>query len=51
MIVAALIPPLWRRIMDPRLIAHYDGNLNKMNIHPRARRRVTARYGSPARSS
>ncbi len=51
MIVVATIPPLWRRIMDRRLIAHYDGDLNKMNIHPRARRRVTARYGSPATSS
>ncbi len=51
MIVAALVPPLWRRIMDSRLIEHYDGDLSKMNIHPRARRRVTARYGSPATSS
>jgi alkane 1-monooxygenase len=51
MIVAALIPPLWRRIMDPRLLEHYDGDLSQMNIHPRARRRVTARYGSPVASS
>jgi alkane 1-monooxygenase len=51
MIVAAAIPPLWRRIMDPRLIAHYEGDLSQMNIHPRARRRVLARYGSPATSS
>ncbi|MGC2373264.1 MAG: alkane 1-monooxygenase [Solirubrobacteraceae bacterium] len=51
MIVAALVPPLWRRIMDHRLIEHYDGDLSKMNINPRARRRVTARYGSPAASS
>ncbi len=50
MIVAALIPPLWRRVMDPRLMAHYDGELSKMNIHPRTRRRVLARYGSPAPS-
>lgn len=45
MIVAAAIPPLWRRIMDPRLIAHYEGDLSQMNIHPRTRRRVLARYG------
>jgi alkane 1-monooxygenase len=51
MIVAAVIPPLWRRIMDPRLIAHYETDFSKMNIHPRARRRVLARYGSPATSS
>jgi alkane 1-monooxygenase len=48
MIVAAVIPPLWRRIMDPRLMGHYEGDLSKMNIHPRTRRRVLARYGSPA---
>ncbi len=51
MIVAAAIPPLWRRIMDPRLMEHYEGDLSKMNIHPRTRRRVLARYGSPAASS
>jgi alkane 1-monooxygenase len=51
MIVAALVPPLWRRIMDRRLLEHYGGDLSRMNIHPRARRRVTARYGSPATSS
>ena len=51
MIVAATIPPVWRRIMDRRLLEHYDGDLSLMNIHPRARRRVLARYGSPATSS
>jgi alkane 1-monooxygenase len=51
MIVAATIPPLWRRIMDRRLMDHYDHDLSKMNIHPRARTRMLARYGSPATSS
>jgi alkane 1-monooxygenase len=52
MIVAATIPPLWRRIMDRRLLDHYQGDLSRMNIHPRTRRRVLARYGgSPATSS
>ena len=51
MIVAAAIPPVWRRIMDRRLIEHYGGNFSQMNIHPRTRRRVLARYeraGTPA---
>ena len=48
MIVAAAIPPLWRRIMDRRLLEHYQGDLSQINIHPRTRRRVVARYGSPA---
>jgi alkane 1-monooxygenase len=43
MIVLACIPPLWRRVMDPRLLAHYDGDVSQANLHPRARRR----YGAP----
>ena len=45
MIVLALIPPLWYRVMDRRLLAHYDGDVMRANIHPRALRRVCARYG------
>lgn len=45
MIVLALVPPLWRRVMDPLLLAHYEGDVSRANIHPRARRRVMARYG------
>jgi alkane 1-monooxygenase len=45
MIVLAWIPPLWRRVMDPRLLDHYEGDLGRANIQPRARRRVLARYG------
>lgn len=51
MIVAAAIPPLWRRIMDRRLIEHYQGDFSQMNIHPRTRRRVLARYRAPVPSS
>jgi alkane 1-monooxygenase len=51
MILAAAIPPLWRRIMDRRLIEHYGGDFSCMNIHPRTRRRVLARHGSPTMSS
>ncbi len=44
MIVTALLPPLWRRVMDHRLLAHYGGDLDRVNIAPRARRRVLARH-------
>jgi alkane 1-monooxygenase len=47
MIVTAVIPPLWRRVMDQRLLDHYGGDLERTNIHPRTRKRVLARYGSP----
>jgi alkane 1-monooxygenase len=44
MIVLAWFPPLWRRVMDPRLLAHYDGELERANIQPRRRGRVLERY-------
>lgn len=48
MIVLAWFPPLWRRVMDPRLLEHYGGDVSRANVHPRARRRVLARYGAQA---
>lgn len=48
MIVLAVVPPVWRRVMDPRLLAHYGGDVTRANIEPRARRKVLARYGRPA---
>jgi alkane 1-monooxygenase len=47
MIVLAWFPPLWRRVMDPRLLAHYDGDVTRANIHPRKLGRVLERYGRP----
>jgi alkane 1-monooxygenase len=48
MIILAVIPPLWRAIMDKRVVEHYKGDIAMANISPRARRRVLARYGSAA---
>lgn len=42
MIVLALLPPLWRRVMDPRVAAHFDGDLTLANIDPRRRERILA---------
>ncbi len=50
MILLALVPPLWRRVMDPRLIAHYGGDITRANIHPPARARLLARYRPSAPS-
>ncbi len=52
MIVLAAIPPLWRRTMDRRVLAHYEGDVTRANISPRARERILARYraGGVARS-
>jgi alkane 1-monooxygenase len=48
MIVLAWFPPLWRRVMDPRLLEHYGGDVTRCNIHPRRLGRVLERYGRPA---
>jgi alkane 1-monooxygenase len=48
MILLATAPPLWRRVMDRRLVAHYGGDLTRANIAPRRRSRVLARYGEGA---
>ncbi|WP_459547728.1 alkane 1-monooxygenase [Nocardia sp. X0981] len=47
MVVLAVIPPLWRRVMDKRVIAHYDGDLTRANLAPRVRRRMTASGRAP----
>ncbi len=51
MIVLAYFPPLWRRVMDKRVLAHYGGDVTLANIQPRRRASVLARYGAPAASS
>src|ERR1700729_3240463 len=45
MIVLAWFPPLWRRVMDPRLLAHFGGEVELANISPRRRAQGLARYG------
>src|SRR3546814_19780831 len=42
MIVLALFPPLWRRVMDPRVINHFDVDLSQANLQPRTREKITA---------
>ncbi|MEZ5556545.1 alkane 1-monooxygenase [Haliea sp.] len=47
MYLLAYIPWLWYRVMDPRLLAlpHIRGDLSKVNIDPRHRAAIEARYG------
>ena len=46
MIVTAVIPPLWRRVMDHRVLEHYEGDVSRTNLSPhvsaRRRRRLAA---------
>lgn len=37
MMLVAYIPPLWFRIMNPRVIRHYGGDLGNANLHPAKR--------------
>jgi alkane 1-monooxygenase len=48
MILLAVIPPLWRRVMDPRVVAHYDGDLGRANLDARRRARLLRRYPAAA---
>lgn len=44
MILLALVPPLWNRVMDPRVAAHFDGDMGLANIQPGKRERVMRRF-------
>jgi alkane 1-monooxygenase len=48
MIVLAVLPPLYFRVMDPRVVAHYGGDVTKANINPQARKRILKKYGGGA---
>jgi alkane 1-monooxygenase len=45
MIILAVIPPLWRKVMDHRVLEHLDGDLNLANIQPSKRAKYFAKYG------
>ncbi|WP_432477844.1 fatty acid desaturase [Nocardioides sp. GXQ0305] len=46
MIVLAIVPAIWRRVMDPRVVAHFGGDVTRANISPHKRDRLLARYGA-----
>jgi alkane 1-monooxygenase len=48
MILLAYFPPLWSRVMDKRVLAHYGGDVTQANIQPRRRARILARYAPAA---
>ena len=49
MIALAAVPAVWRRVMDPRVLAHFDGDMSRANISPRKREKILAKY--PPRGS
>lgn len=48
MITLALFPPLWRRVMDPRVLRHYAGDVRRANLQPSQRASLLKRYGAAA---
>ncbi len=48
MILLALFPPVWFKVMDPRVLEHFDGDMSRANIQPSRRERVLAKYPSTA---
>ena len=40
------LPPLWRALMDHRVLAHYGGDITRVNIDPRRRAKILTRYGA-----
>jgi alkane 1-monooxygenase len=43
MILLAIVPAVWRRVMDPRVAAHFGGDITRANIEPSKRERILAR--------
>jgi alkane 1-monooxygenase len=39
MIALAYVTPLWRRVMDPKVLAHYNGDVSLANVQPSKRSR------------
>lgn len=44
MLLPALIPPIWFKMMDKRVFEHYQGDLNKANIYPKRRAKILKKF-------
>ena len=44
MVLLAMFPRLWRRVMDPRVVEHYGGDVLLAALSPRAELKVMQRY-------
>ncbi|MBC7632453.1 alkane 1-monooxygenase [Aeromicrobium sp.] len=46
MIVLSWLPFVWRRVMDERVLGHYEGDLEQANVQPRMAANYARRYGA-----
>ena len=44
MILPALIPKWWFKLMDQRVVEHYAGDFSKMNIYPKAKQKIQQKF-------
>lgn len=44
MILLAYFPPLWFRVMDRKVVAHYEGDLTRVNMYEAARDKLIRRW-------
>ncbi|GAA1482617.1 alkane 1-monooxygenase [Gordonia sinesedis] len=49
MIGIAYIPWLWRKVMDHRVVEHYDGDISQANLQPGKEDKLIAKYAEAAR--
>lgn len=49
MILLSLMPFAWRRVMDPKVIQHFDGDISRANIQPGKRERIVSKYHTNSR--
>ncbi len=50
MILLGYFPPIWRKVMDKRVLAHYGGDVTRANIEPKHREQVLEKYGTEVQS-
>ncbi|WP_353251799.1 alkane 1-monooxygenase [Salinisphaera sp. PC39] len=48
MIVLAYLTPLWYRVMDPKVVRHYGGDIRRANLQPGREADLLAKYPPPA---
>ena len=51
LIILALIPPLWFKVMDKRVLAHFGGDITRANIQPSKRDRILRKYAATGATS
>jgi alkane 1-monooxygenase len=49
MLTLAYFPPIWYAVMNKRVLAHYKGDLSRINMLPSKREQLMAKYADQAR--